>query len=285
MLPEWGMPGETSASFEVLPIPCHSHNDYTRRVPLFDALHYGCTGVEADVWLSDAQLLVGHSKAALTPNRTFRTLYLDPIERLLELANTTDHGIFDMDANQTLVLLVDVKTDGRKTFSYVSQQLERLRSQNYLTYWDGNEVHSRPITVVGTGNTPFEMVVENTEYRDIFFDAPLDQLTSVGDDTSAAIKFDTSNSYYASVSFKHAVGPVRREILSASQTEIIRGQIAGAKSRGLKARYWDTPAWPINFRNHIWSVLVDEGVDFLNVDDLRSAAWGDWKIRVHDLGL
>lgn len=58
--PNWGKPGyageglvryPTDATRDVLPIRCHSHNDYVRRVPFFDAIHWGCTGVEADVWL------------------------------------------------------------------------------------------------------------------------------------------------------------------------------------------------------------------------------------------
>ena len=28
---------------DIIPIPCHSHNDYWRRVPLFSALRAGCT--------------------------------------------------------------------------------------------------------------------------------------------------------------------------------------------------------------------------------------------------
>jgi hypothetical protein len=30
-------------------VQCHSHNDYWRKVPLFDALTAGCVGVEADM--------------------------------------------------------------------------------------------------------------------------------------------------------------------------------------------------------------------------------------------
>ena len=67
-LPDWGKPGHfgdgladypTDATRDVVPIPCHSHNDYWRRVPVFDAIHWGCTGIEADVWLFDDELYVG----------------------------------------------------------------------------------------------------------------------------------------------------------------------------------------------------------------------------------
>lgn len=51
----------------------------------------------------------------------------------------------------------------------------------------------------------------------------------------------------------------------------MRRQIQAAHGKGLKARYWDTPAWPKSLRNHIWDVLWREGADALNVDDLKGA--------------
>lgn len=329
-LPDWGKPGSigeglvrypTDATRDVLPINCHSHNDYVRRVPLFDAIHWGCTGVEADVWLFSGELYVGHSTASLTKNRTFRNLYVGPILRLLDTmnqesgfanatANTAMRGIFDEDPNQTLVLLVDFKTSGIDTFPIVHDQLEALREKDYLSYWDGERLHKRPVTVVGTGNTPFNLIVAEKQRRDIFFDAPLDKLWeppstgdpssistlsqevkvfqnqnsnqgSVGTENTTIDDFNSSTSYYASVSFMHSVGFVWRGKLSTKQMNIIRGQIQGARRRGLKTRYWDTPSWPINLRNHVWDVLMEEGAHMLNVDDLKGAAVENWKIRTH----
>jgi hypothetical protein len=58
--------------------------------------------------------------------------------------------------------------------------------------------------------------------------------------------------------------------------KIIRGQVRGAHRRGLKARYWNLPSWPLGLRNHVWDVLVREGVDVLNVDDLRGVSRIAW---------
>lgn len=300
----------------MLPIPCHSHNDYWRKVPLFSALRAGCTGVEADVWLFDEELYVGHNTASLTRNRTFNSLYIAPIVKILtdanpstEFANTTNHGVFDVDPGVSLTLLVDVKTSGPETWPWVLKQLEPLRERDWLTYVENGIVHKRPVTVVGTGNTPFDVLTSNTSYRDAFFDAPLDtmweprhghgherdhsedeeddldtpppgsSLNDVGQGLSGTTKdsqFNETNSYYASVSFNKAVGRTWRSSLSPKQIRIIRGQVRGAHKRGLKVRYWDLPAWPIGLRNHVWSVLVREGVDVLNVDDLRAVSKLDW---------
>ena len=48
------------------PLPAaHAHNDYWHERPLHDALERGFCSVEADVFLVDGQLLVGHAKKEL----------------------------------------------------------------------------------------------------------------------------------------------------------------------------------------------------------------------------
>lgn len=286
----WGQGGTGTESMswyptnflqDVVPKPIHSHNDYWRKVPLFTAIHQGCTGVEADVWLLDDtnKLYVGHDQASLQGNRTFQSLYIQPLVEILERANPITafyndsyRGIFDTMPQQTLTLLVDVKSDGASTWSQVVEQLAPLRERDWLSYVDANgTIHARPITVVGTGNTPFDQLVQsNTTRRDYFFDAPLNKL-----DSSSA-PYNNQNSYYASVAFGSSIGPVFMGELNPDQIERIRTQITQAHDRGLKARYWDLPAWPIQTRNMVWDVLVKEGVDYLNVDDVKTAAKRPW---------
>jgi len=290
------------------------------------------------------ELYVGHSRSSLTPQRTFRSLYIDPLLEILQgqNPNTTLHptldsprnGIFDTDPSQTLVLLIDFKTEGQKLWSTVSQQLQPLREEKYLTYFNGTDVIDGPITVVVTGNAPFNKVVEDAHHRDMFFDAPLELLgdlaPSVQDTSSgnselvewsryddveertylasyaskatsslaaaasskkpanegqghsgAAPKnpaiYTPANSYYASVKFAKAIGyPVPMPFLTRDMKQRIRQQIAGAHKQGLKVRYWSTPSWPRGLREYIWGVLVEEGVDYLNVDDLQAATQGRW---------
>ncbi len=179
----------TDFTRDINPIPCHSHNDYWRPVPLYSAISAGCISVEADVWLvneSDMDLFVGHSTSSLTHNRTFKNLYIDPLVNLLDRQNPiTDfhpnrsvppHGIFDTDPSRSITLLVDFKTPGLALWPHVLAQLDPLRSRNYLTYFNGASVVTGPVTVVCTGNCPFELLVSNVTYRDVFFDAPLEKM-------------------------------------------------------------------------------------------------------------
>jgi len=91
--------------------------------------------------------------------------------------------------------------------------------------------------------------------------------------------YSAANSYYASVSFMKSIGYPWHSTLSRPQLDLMRRQIRGAHARGLKVRYWGIPAWPIGLRNYLWRVLVREGVDYLNVDDIRTATHGDWGPR------
>lgn len=321
----WGRPGHVGAylaswptdfSRDIIPIRCHSHNDYWRRVPLYSAIEAGCIGVEADIWLFQEELFVGHSVASLTPNRTLNSLYIHPILDILSKQNpkTTllpegdhqPHGVFDTDPEQTLILLIDFKTAGEGLWPFVQSALEPLRSQNYLTRANGTQIIPGPITVVGTGNAPFHLVNsdESNPHHDIFFDAPLGDMyeplngeSGVPSTKDAAIKqsrsdkagqahsgtigspddFNVGNSYYASVDFGSAIGTLRDGDFTDDQMDKLRGQIRGAHKRGLKARYWDLPFWPISLRNHVWDVLVKEGVDLLNVDDLKGATRRNWR--------
>ncbi|GMF78331.1 unnamed protein product [Aspergillus oryzae] len=156
-----------------------------------------------------------------------------------------------------------------ETFEAVISALEPLRKEGYLTSLKDNKtVTSGPITVIGTGNTPLDMVgpVAN---RDYFFDAHLDELEENPEITSLI-------SPIASTSFQEAVGSVTYSedgaVLSDEQLATLRSQISTAKERGIGARYWETPYYPIRIRNAVWRTLLQEGVALLNADDLDAVA-------------
>lgn len=267
-----------SATIE--PIPCHSHNDYERQIPLYDALKVGCISIEADIWLQGEDLLIGHTESSLDPSRTLKSLYLDPLTSIigdrnpdLDLNDGEDHsgslkGVFTANSTTSLILLVDVKTDSAATLPVLMKQLSPLRKQGLLTHFDGPRKIPGPITVVATGNTDFDTIY-NSKDRFVFFDAPLDHHWRK-DSAKDAKLYNKDNSYYASVSFEKAIGkPSFRRDFSGEQIQEIKEQVQGAHTRGLKVRYWDTPTWPAGEK--IWAQLWKVGVDVLNVDDLKRA--------------
>ena len=288
----------------VNPVSCHSHNDYWRHIPLWSALTAGCTSVEADIWPGeDNELRVGHSRHTLLRGHSLRTLYLNPLEKMLDQhnqpmpkeTNTTIHyslearstavdtgdivGVFANDPTQTLVLLIDFKKeDAEKSWSLLVDQLDPLREKGYLTHFNGQRVINRPLTIVATGDAPFHHILQNTTYRDIFCDAPVDKLTLGSElyDQPDGFMFNSENSYYASGDLKKAIGSLTTGRVSPKQRSMLRDQVREAHERGLKVRYWGTPSWPVGFRNYVWRTLIHEGADVLNVDDLYGATRQDW---------
>jgi hypothetical protein len=122
-------------SRDIIPKAIHSHNDYWRQVPLFEALSDGVTGVEADVHLIDGELYVAHSNSSIRTNRTLRSLYLDPLTSILNNQNSDNgtknsmsiKGVWDVDTSRTFVMMLDMKTEGTTTFDAVQEQLTPLR--------------------------------------------------------------------------------------------------------------------------------------------------------------
>ncbi|KAI8629084.1 hypothetical protein F5Y19DRAFT_475645 [Xylariaceae sp. FL1651] len=301
-------------SHTVVPRACHSHNDYWRSIPLFTALTTGCTGIEADVWLSDdgKDLLVGHDRHSLRFNKTLRSLYINPLLEILGGRNpnwTADsvydqaQGVFRIQPHTTVVLMIDVKERPETIWPLLVEQLEPLRQKKFLTRYEevyvGEFVERQtlwpaPLTVVGSGELDLTALLDTYpnnsyyQYHDTFLDAPLHILPDVNhfwtsNDSSSTLLsqaqylYIPDNAYYTSVSFKQTIGSVRLGF-SASQLETLRTQIYIAKQSGLKSRYWDIPSWPINYRDYIWEVLTREGVGMLNVDDVDGATRGLWTV-------
>ncbi|KAK3079967.1 hypothetical protein LTS18_003481 [Coniosporium uncinatum] len=283
----------------IIPKPLHSHNDYWRDVPFYSALSWGAVSVEADVWLMNDTLYVGHELSALTTSRTLDSLYIQPILDTLTRQNpntpfvssTADrHGVFDTSSGQTLYLFIDLKTPGLTTWPAVLSALEPLRAGNWLTTYNGTVVIPGPVTIIGTGNTPFSYFAKSPGTADAprftFFDAPLARLN-----TSDYANITAAISPIASTAFSANFGQVRdvhynttdaagegEGPLNATQLETLRAQVEFARSKGIGARYWDQPGYPVGTRNAVWRVLYDEGVVLLNVDDLAGAA-GLWEME------
>ncbi|PFH54552.1 hypothetical protein AMATHDRAFT_135231 [Amanita thiersii Skay4041] len=258
----------------IIPKAIHSHNDYWRDVPLLTALSFGVASVEADVWLINGELYVGHDMASLDKSRTFKSLYVQPLLDVLDKQNpkteftvnqSTKNGVFDTSTGTSLQLLVDIKTDGPSALPVILSALEPLRQNGYLTTFKDGQLSPGAVTVVGTGNTPLEGI-KNLSPRDLFFDAPLANLTGGDTEWSVALSPLASTDYAAFIGWDGTT-PIKDDQLAR-----IQQMVNDAQNLGLKARFWDTPGWPINARNNIWKTLVGTGNYWLNADDLEAAA-------------
>jgi hypothetical protein len=255
----------------------HSHNDYWRDVPLFTALSYGAQSVEADVWhfYDDDQLYVGHHEAALGPQRTLSSAYIDPLVNILTRANpknaftvneTRPNGVFDTDPHATLYFFIDVKTESKLCWQYVEKALGPLKDNDWLSYYNGTAVVQRPITVIGTGNTPYEYV-KSLKTRYFFNDGPL---TLLNEDTPVTLN------PIASASLRAIVGMDLDDIaitgLNDEQYAKLNSTVSKAHEMGIQSRVWGVSWWPVEKRNNLWRQILSSGSDFLNADDLKFAS-------------
>ena len=287
-------------SHGIVPIPCNSHNDYWRHVPLYDALAAGCISVEVDVWLSGNHLLLGYPQNSSSPEQTLKSLYIDPLVSIFSNQSTptqitttngtsssdltkNPRGVFETSPTTPLVLLINIRTNGtngRSTFLALHDHIEPFRKPGWLTYFNGAVVVPGLITVVSSGTTPFDLVVANSTYRDIFYDAPLEELwpdSTMSTNYTFSNSYSPRNSYYASASFQKQIGNLCHGVLSPQQVLTIQRQVKAANDRGLKARYWDAPTWPVDSRNYVWDVLLKARVGIVGVDeDLEAAKEWNW---------
>jgi len=159
-----------------------------------------------------------------------------------------------------------MKTDGDITLPPVLEALQPLRDLNYLTTFENGTLSPSAITAVGTGNTPLDGILALTP-RYFFFDAPLDALFA-----NSSVTYDINLSPMASTDYGPAVGWSGIGNISETQLANMTKFIDDAHSLGIKARFWDTPGWPIQARHAVWEQLLNSGADWLNVDDLEAAA-------------
>jgi hypothetical protein len=151
----------------------------------------------------------------------------------------------------------------RSTLPAILQALKPLRDAGYLTtYYSNGTLVPSAITVIGTGNTPLNLV-KVLDPRDYFFDGPLADLT--GD-------FEPTLSPIASTDYEVAVGWNGFGTIPDDKLAKLKQLVNDAHALGIQARFWDTPGWPVSARNNVWKVLLENGADWLNADDVKAAS-------------
>jgi hypothetical protein len=88
-----------------------AHNDYRHKHPLYDALDNGFTNIEADIFFKENKLIVAHVFPYFKGKRTLEALYLKPLSERI----TANNGKVYINYNAPVILMIDVKTDAKKT--------------------------------------------------------------------------------------------------------------------------------------------------------------------------
>jgi hypothetical protein len=115
--------------------------------------------------------------------------------------------------------------------------------------------------------------------RTVFYDAPLDQLAFHPEYSDPTI------SPLASADFTPSIGWLGIFSITSGKREKIKSWFAQANQRGIKGRFYGTPALTTGNMERIWGELFSDSVDgkdgamWLNVDHLTTARdyYNNWQ--------
>lgn len=224
----------------------HAHNDYLHERPLLDALEHGFTSVEADVFLVEGELLVGHSRSELRPDRTLERLYLKPLR---ELSRTGGGRVWP--DGPSLTLLVDVKAEGERAYAALAKLLA-----DYDEIASGSRegrFESKAITVIVSGDRA-QRAIADDELRRVGIDGRLSDLDSELPSGLLPLISDNWTTHFR----WRGDGP-----FPADERAKLHRIVRQAHEHGRRVRFWATPE-----RNEVWGELLSAEVDLINTDDL-----------------
>jgi hypothetical protein len=224
----------------------HAHNDYAHPRPLFDALDQGFNSVEADIFLVDGKLLVGHTFLDLKRERTLESLYLDPMRERIK----ANGGRLYKDGPPAW-LLIDVKTDANTTYTALHDVLAKYA--DILTTIDGDKVEKKAITAVVSGNmAKAAMATQKLRYagydgrsNDVNAEVPDHLMPWVSDNWTKLFQWKGDGK------------------MPVEERAKLKDFVASAHRHGRLVRFWATPEKP-----ELWAELRAAGVDLINTDKL-----------------
>jgi hypothetical protein len=240
-------PGAGTKEERVVPLRhAHAHNDYEHKRPLLDALAHGFCSVEADVFLVDGELLVGHTRKDLRPGRTLEKLYLDP---LCQRARANGGRVYR--DGPGVFLLVDVKSEAKPTYAALDRVLARY--DDLVSGTRDGEFRAGAVTVVVSGNCDRAAITAQKVRRAAIDGRPPDL-----DSTAPAHLIPWVSARWGALFRWQGTGP-----MPEAERARLRAYVAKAHKRGRLVRFWATPEAPA-----VWGELLACGVDLLNTDRL-----------------
>lgn len=232
------------------PIPYgHSHNDYIQIKPLWEALSYGFTSIEIDVYTAaDGTLHVSHIPFALLQKPTLEKLYLQPLKEWID----KNGGRVFRDTDIALTLMIDLKGNGSLTYPILKNTLQPYRE--YITiYHQGKLAKKGALRLMLSGNRPTELLAADEEQ---FFciDGPLG-----GNYSESKVNVGRESAPFGAFFNKRPNGK-----LSEKEINQLKELVSKTTTQGREIRFWAAG----NNTNR-WQGLKDAGVTTINADKLK----------------
>ena len=224
------------------PVLIHSHNDYAQRVPFYQAYAQQVSSIEADVFLHDGQLLVGHDVEDLRADMTFEALYVEPIVTLF----ARNGGRAFRDSDQTLQLMVELKSETDPTLRAVAALLGR-----WPEVFDP-EVNPAAVRVAVTGRVPAPEAFDRYP-RFLGFDGAWDA-DYTPEQLERIALISTNFRDFSQWNGKGTIIPAEKERLEQV--------IDRAHEQGKPVRFWNASEGTT-----VYYTFYDMGIDYINTDN------------------
>jgi len=220
----------------------HAHNDYEHPRPLFDALSYSFTSVEADVHLIRNELYVAHATPIPNKAKTLAQLYLDPLDSLIKL----NDGWVYKHSESPFYLMIDIKTNGEETYKKLIEVLN--------PYHDILTKDKPPLIIIISGNRPVETIVRDKRHWVALDGRPYELGKGYDNKIMPIVSID-----FKSLSSWKGKGDISTEDLNKITS--LAQQVHQERKR---LRLWAIPDEPL-----AWETLLNAGVDLINTDRLE----------------
>lgn len=219
----------------------HSHNDYEQAQPFYLAYQEQFGSIEADIHLVNGKILVAHDAKNVSSNLSLEKLYLDPLDLYIKKNNGTPYR----DTSKSLQLLIDQKTEAKKTLDALIELLK-----NYPAI-----ITNKKVKITITGNRP-----ESKDYANypnfIWFDGRPNENYSKEALSKIALISDDFNDY---VKKKYPLE------ISVNENEKILSVIHHAHEANIKFRFWGVPDYVT-----AWDKMMAYQVDYINTDHINT---------------
>jgi alkaline phosphatase len=210
-------------------------------MPFYQAYAQQVASIEADIFEKNGQLLVAHDRSQLETAQTIDNLYINPIVNLFKL----NGGKPWKDSNNTLTLLVDMKTPSTPALDILIKKLEE-----YPTVFDPTK-NPYAVRVVISGNRPEPKNFH--KYATIVnFDGEHLKYTAKELERISMI----------SLSLKELTDWNGKGILKKGHQTAVDEKIKAVHALGKPIRFWATPDG-IN----AWNLMYNMGIDYINTDE------------------
>jgi len=220
-----------------------AHNDYEKPIPLVAAYEVQVGFIEADVFLQGNNLLVAHESKQIQKDKTLEALYLKPLDKLIE----KNGGFAYADKEQSLTLMIDLKTEGIATLNTLVAKLKKYPRL----------ITCKTLLITVSGNMPIPALWKNFPEFINFDGRPGVAYTP---DQQKRIRLISASF----ISFSKWNG---KDKLTQRDKEKLVAVIEAAHAINKPFRFWAIPDFPES-----WTKLMELDVDIINTDDVVGLA-------------